>query len=345
MNAELEKIATQLRKASSPEAVFGELEAELAGEALRIKYHALVKIVHPDRFATIEDKALANTALGLLVEWYKRSKQSLRLGPYGQAKKLPAEMILQTRNRTYRIEDAPSRDGIFNTYACHYDEHGKQWSAVCKIVRDPHQNEFAQNEIRALGRLGAAPDGKKFEAYFPQLVEAFIYEDENGEHQAMVFQRLPGWHSFEAIHRAYPGGIEPKDMAWMFRRLLVALGFAHHVGILKGTLEPAKTCILPGEHGLMLEDWSHASLDPVDLAAGARLEIAQAVRNMILLSGGDARNGILPHGLPDGLKAFFKGSLLPGKRAPQDAWALKEEFDEMIGRLWGKRKFHPFVMQ
>jgi hypothetical protein len=45
------------------------------------------------------------------------------------------------------------------------------------------------------------------------------------------------------------------------------------------------------------------------------------------------------------IQAFLKGCILPDRRAPQNAWSLKEEFDELIERLWGKRTFHPFMMK
>ena len=44
------------------------------------------------------------------------------------------------------------------------------------------------------------------------------------------------------------------------------------------------------------------------------------------------------------LRMFLKGSILPGKRAPQDAWALLQELDDLLHKLWGERTFHPFQM-
>jgi hypothetical protein len=41
---------------------------------------------------------------------------------------------------------------------------------------------------------------------------------------------------------------------------------------------------------------------------------------------------------------FLKGSILPGKRAPQNAWALLHEFDDLLHKLWGEHTFHPFKM-
>ena len=45
------------------------------------------------------------------------------------------------------------------------------------------------------------------------------------------------------------------------------------------------------------------------------------------------------------LAAFFRGCCLPSPRSrPKDAWALLREFDDLIARLWGERRFHPFAV-
>jgi hypothetical protein len=66
---------------------------------------------------------------------------------------------------------------------------------------------------------------------------------------------------------------------------------------------------------------------------------------MIWLLGGDPHSKVFPNFVPAPIRAFLKGCILPGNRAPQNAWQLKEEFDELLGRLWGERKFHPFIMK
>ena len=54
------------------------------------------------------------------------------------------------------------------------------------------------------------------------------------------------------------GGVDPRDAAWMWRRLLVALGFAHRAGVLHGAVLPEHVLIHPGEHGLVLVDWCYS---------------------------------------------------------------------------------------
>lgn len=348
MNAELELIATHLKEAQTPEDVFGGTT-----DTLRKSYHALAKKVHPDLFSDNDEKLLAHAAFAQLLEWFRQAEEKALFGIYGQS----MQVMLQTRTRDYCIDDTPVQDGIFNVYPCRFNEDGRVRLVSLKLVREPRQNGLAQNEMMALRHLQAAPDADKYAPYLPSLLDAFVYQDGGNEHQASVFERTPGWYSFEDVRRVYPDGIDPKDMAWMFRRVLVALGFAHRNGVIHGALTPHNVLILPEDHGLMLTGWHYAvsapgaplpdpscgEWYPDDVLKGAPLsfgtDIVMAVKCMIFLSGGDA------HLLAKPLQAFFKGSSLPGKRAPQDAWALLKEFDELIGRLWGRRTFRPFLMK
>jgi hypothetical protein len=48
---------------------------------------------------------------------------------------------------------------------------------------------------------------------------------------------------------------------------------------------------------------------------------------------------------PKQLVAFGQGCMMksPGMR-PKDGWEVLSEFNELLERLWGKRKFVPFAM-
>ncbi len=52
---------------------------------------------------------------------------------------------------------------------------------------------------------------------------------------------LDGFRSLTEVGTAYPDGVDPRDAAWMWRRLLVGLGFAHRAGVLHGAVLPT-TC-------------------------------------------------------------------------------------------------------
>jgi hypothetical protein len=73
-------------------------------------------------------------------------------------------------------------------------------------------------------------------------------------------------------------------------------------------------------------------------------DISMSAKLMIHILGGDAERNSIPDSVSREMRMFLKGSILPGKRALQDAWALLQEFDDLLYKLWGERKFHPFQM-
>lgn len=368
MNQELELIAHRLTQATTPEEAFGELKAaddEMLA-LLQKNYRAIAKIAHPDMYRNEQEQALAQKTFTLLSQWFQRAKEKIIRGEYG--KRVDELICLRTRTREYWVQATHTEQPFFNTYSCSFMEKGALHPAILKIVRDPRDNYLLEHEATALQIFSHHPDSRKFAPYIPTLLDAFLYEDEHVDRQAIILEMSGGWHSLEEVHNAYPDGIEPKDMAWMWRRLLVVLGFSHLNNVVHGTVLPNSIWIRPQEHGLLLMNWHCAVFD--SFMTGQYLEtvdrkyqswypaeilnqetplfgtdIQMSAECMIWLLGGDPRKKVLPDSVPTPLKTFLKGCILPGTRAPQNAWALKEEFDELIGRLWGERKFHPFIMK
>ena len=233
---------------------------------------------------------------------------------------------------------------------------------LLKLASDPADNDLMRAETIALAALRTRVE-PRFQAYFPELVRAQRRRDpgSGAERRANVIARLAGFRSLAEVREAFPGGLDPRDAAWMWRRLLVAMGAAHRARLIHGAVLPEHVMIHPGEHGLVLVDWCYSGsclsgrapalrvrtvvkryLDwypPEVLAgepAGPDLDIWLATRCMTELVG--------PR-MPARMAAFARGCLLasPGRR-PTDAWALLAELDELLGRLYGPRTFRPFAM-
>lgn len=371
MNPELTLIANRLTQARTPEDVFGKISGQItdAIAALKKSYRAIAKVAHPDIYQAREEQILAENAFSLLNEWLEKAEAKIKAGSYGQPMDVrDAKTILQTKKRTYFVEPGYVETELYTLYDCQYDEDGQNLMAQLKIVRDPLDNDFAQNEARILLKLAHGAEADRFLPYIPALVDAFVYDDGAEARQALVTEKYSGWYCLSDVRRAYPGGIDPKDMAWIWRRVLVALGFAHANQVIHAAVLPENIRIQPEQHGLMLENWSYAVCDPensgerlaaVNLAYAGwypadvlnreaptpGLDILFSARCMLWLLGGNPLTGDLPAAVPAPIKSFFHGCLLPANRVPQDAWALMEEFDELLKRLWGKRQFHPFRMK
>ena len=369
MNAELQMIAQRLQQAASPEEIFGEILGDTNEKLVSLKatYRQLAKSTHPDLFPDSEDRRMAEGAFGRLTEWFTSAEQKLKAGVYG----LYAgehSIILQTRQRAYVLDGNYTETLVYNRYPCAFQRNARARKGFLKITRNPEDNELASNETRILEILRNGKASRRFGPYLPRLVDSFLYEQGGVDYQVNVFERGERWYSLEAVRQAYPHGIDPKDMAWMFRRVLVALGFLHLNGVIHGAVLPGHIAILPEEHGLTLEEYSfaiHASEDeeahikvidpahedwyPLEIRRresplpGA--DIGMAAQCMMYVLGASPHGSDWPDSVPDFLRSFLKGCTLPGKRArPQNAWALKEEFDQLLEKHWGERKFHPFTM-
>src|SRR5215213_147681 len=264
-------ITNRLMQASTPEQVFGEIEAQ-SDEMLFLlqkNYRAIAKVVHPDMYHTLQEQILAKRTFTLLTDWLDKAKERIKSGEYGK-KVDPSKTILRTRKREYSVDRSYVQDQMFNLYPCSFKQYGRVHQAVLKIVRDRYDNGLVENETRALRTLFRDKDAEQFSAYIPNLIDAFLYKDAGTDRQAAVFERYHGWYSLQDVHKTYPAGIDPKDMAWIWRRLLVVLGFSHAKKILHGAVLPRNIWIHPEKHGLMLVNWYSAVFDP--LTTGERVQ-------------------------------------------------------------------------
>ena len=84
--------------------------------------------------------------------------------------------------------------------------------------------------------------------------------------------------SLAQVHAAYPRGLDPRDAAWMWRRLLVALGTVHAAGVVHGAVLPDHVLIHPDLHdtliGWVIQDQVSAKHPGAAMVAAPLLEAA-----------------------------------------------------------------------
>jgi len=298
-----------------------------AGHAYRI----LVKVVHPDVAPAGRSPAATAAFARLGMLWSEREGR-----------------LLTTTRGSYRVGGPVATGDIAELRAVDGD------AALLKLPRSPGDNDLLRAEAAALTTLVADGD-PKFRAYAPRLLESFTHEDAGRVRRtANVIARQRGFVSLADVHAAYPGGLDPRDVAWMWRRLLTGLGWAHRAGLVHGAVLPEHVLVHPGEHGLVLVDWCysvpagatvpalvarHRAAYPPEVTAR---QPATAATDIFMATGLMLRLIRQP---PDALRRFARGCRYDKPRMrPQDAWHLLAEFDELLDDLYGPRRFRPFAM-
>jgi hypothetical protein len=315
--------------ARDPADLFGD-PTDPAGAARAARaYRRLARAVHPDAVDAARRETATRVFAHLSGLWRRRQTGDAmgrhRLGPLAY------------------------RGDIANLYRC--------GDGYLKVPRRPADNDLLEREARALRTIAGDGD-PRFLPYVPRLVDSFRHHDPatGAERQVNVVAAAPGLRSLVEVRQAYPDGLDPRDGAWMWRRLLVALGLAHRAGVIHGAVLPEHVLVQPDEHGLVLVDWCHSAIGPAEripalvtarrewypaeviakAAPGPGTDIAMATRCMTYLMG--------PR-IPDALRAFAAGCMAAALRQrPDDAWRLLAELDEALRRLYGARTFRPFTL-
>ncbi|UGQ13290.1 molecular chaperone DnaJ [Yinghuangia sp. ASG 101] len=358
----LDEAVDLVGRAEAPEDLFGPYDGtpEACLRAGGRTYRALARFLHPD---AVPDgrKAAAQAVFTRLSELWLRYQQTIT-GVTGR------QVVITTRKRAYSVGVERARGDIAALYKVTYaDKDGSEVRALLKMPRSVADNDLMAREATALARIAREGD-RKYAAYVPALIESFRHRDaDNGnERRANVIERVRGFASLAEVRDAYPDGLDARDVAWMWRRLLVALGYAHRAGVVHGAVVPDHVLIHPQKHGLVLVDWCyatvmergpdgryragaehvpamldrHAAMYPPEVPGkqppDQSADIFMATHCMTYLLNADA---------PRPLLRFARGCTLPApQRRPHDAWQLLGELDELLGRLYGPRRFRPFTM-
>ncbi|MFC5940113.1 serine/threonine protein kinase [Micromonospora harpali] len=299
------------------------------------RYRELVAALHPDRLGAL-DPAVRAAATDAFVQVTNRWR----------AGRASADPIVLGGHRLGPLAHTGDLADLYDVGS----------DRLLKLPRDPADNDLVAREQHALRTIEERGD-PRYLPYVPRLVDTLRHRDPatGAERRISVLATAPGLHSLDEVRRAYPDGLDGRDAAWMWRRLLVALGLAHRAGIVHGAVLPRHVLIEPDGHGVVLVDWcfsaaaggtipalvpGHEDWYPPEVAArracGPGTDLAMAATCMAWLMGDRA---------PRELRAFAHGCRRPALPSrPDDAWRLLRELDEVLERLYGPRTFRPFTL-
>lgn len=354
MNTTFSELVDCLHQATRPEEVFGVLDG--AQEvALKRRYRELAAMVHPDH--NPGQAVEASRAFQALQVWYTQARQRLEQSTYGQHTYITAATALHD----YVGTTPPLHGDLCDLFPCQVGS----GPVLLKVARSGSNNDLLQAEAQVLHRIERELAGQRVRAHFPTLIEHFRLRDTEGrKHHVNVLRAEAGYVSLEEVLRAYPNGIDAADAAWMFNRILTAIGVLHNLGIIHGAVLPGHILIRPDDHNGMLIDWCYSvplgetikAVSPPSVAeyppevsarrpATAATDTYMAAACMVRLLGGNPATATLPPRVPKAIGALLRACLLPSpSRRSGDAWQIFEDFQEILAGLYGPRKFRPFVI-
>ncbi|WP_423226440.1 DnaJ domain-containing protein [Candidatus Amarolinea aalborgensis] len=353
MNQALSELLQQLRAATRVQDVFGAAHLTSA-QALKRRYRALAGQAHPDHHPN--DVVAANEAFKRLQDWYEAAKQVA-------ASADPAAPIIAVagRQHAYRGVEPPIVGDLCDLYPVTADGA----PVLLKVARRAHNHDLLQTEAATLAQLARALDGQPLAAHFPTLIEHFLLCGADGHlHHVNVLRQETGCVTLAAVHKAFAGGLPLADAAWMFNRVLAALGVVHGLGLVHGAVTLAHVLVRPADHNGLLLDWCYSApigetikaISPpyaADYApevharqpATPATDLFMAARSLLHLLGGQNDPDDLPVGVPPAMRALLRACLIPSpRRRINDAWELLDDFQDILQRLYGPRTFRPFHM-
>ncbi|MGV9001631.1 MAG: hypothetical protein ACOH18_01605 [Candidatus Saccharimonadaceae bacterium] len=369
-NQTLQVTAAEVIAASGYIDVFG-LAASGQEPALHVKrrFRELQTQFHPDRFQDTSDKQVATKAFMRLAELHADALRAIRMEQYGKAERL---MVMKTPKGEHVITKLVGSGDLATTYLAESSVNGVTVQSFVKVVKDHRNNDLMKTEAKALELLHRTDTQEKWHPYVSGLIDSFVYAElRKPRRRTNVLVGLPDFYTLDQLRQYFPQGVPAIHAAWMWRRLLMALGFAHESGVIHGAVLPSHVMILPKQHGLTLIDWCYASI-PTDskypplvalvneyrewypeevlgkLPPSPATDIYMAAKCMTFLLGGNPLTGVMPDAVPRQLRAFFRGCMQSRQSArPQNAWLLLKEFDELlqsVGSPYYPRRYREFVV-
>ncbi len=362
MNDELKVVYDMLRHATSPEDVFGDLSAatsiEDKLEAAKKMYRKIAMTAHPDKYLEDGDKKIAQVTFTLLQPLWEQAQRKISLGTYGDTtKEAPSDVHVTSKKLDVTIGSILTKSGAMtDLHSCTFTHNGATVMGALKLARKGDNNVFVENEATYLEAL------HKTDSELKDLIPMYYDSLTNDGLAGNVLSYDPKLVSIEQVINAYPNGIDPKDMCWMWKRTLAAIWFAHQNQIIHGGVIPPHILLNLETHAIVLVDWTnsvrgngtikaiHSAYEDyyppevfIKKAPTPATDIYMSAMTMIRVLGGDVAKKEIPSSVPKEIRSILRACTLRSL-ALEDARYIHQEFDTVIKRLWGPSKFRNFQL-
>lgn len=220
---------------------------------------------------------------------------------------------------------------------------------IVKISRVPGGDRLLDNERTHLAKILTSSQDTHYCRYFPTLVESFVVRS-SIQKRVNVFVQEDGFFTLDDIKKQYPGGLHGRHIAWIFKRLLTALGVCHSFNIIHSAILPQHILIHPKDHGLELVGFGQS------VTTGSRItNISAAYKNWYpeevfkkqnasvgtdIFMAAKCMEDVCNMEVHTKIKRFLSSCLLSGQSMrPDNSWKLMDEWNEMLLDLFGSPKF------
>ena len=345
----LNDLLNKLKAAKHPEDIFG--------DDLDETYRELAKVVHPDRHKTKAAKAQAEDGFKELGRWHAMAKEKVKHGHWGDRTWM-SPITLATKKHIYTLTRHLPGGDIANVYAgTEKRTRVDDLSVAVKVCRNPVNNDLLNNEHEILSYLWNEAKTKdlKAMAHIVKFHESMELTVGPVRKRVNVCHLAAGYYTLAEVKAAYPNGIDLRDAAWMFNRLLGALLVIQQAGVVHNACLPDHILIHPEKHNAMLCGWSYATrgsvpakaivLRRMGLYASELLDKKPTTTATDLFMAAKSLLWVIDPGtIPRNVAGLFKSCLLTQRARAQDPWALFKEFGAELEKAFGPKKFREFKM-
>lgn len=251
--------------------------------------------------------------------------------------------------------------------AC-FENNGVGTQVVIKKSRTSWDSDLMISEVNTLFDLKHEkfPKDNPYAFSIPKVFDAFPMKGQ----YVTVLEAFHGFFDCEGI-RQLGASIDGRTLAWMWKRLVGLLSWVHHFGYIHGAILPPHVMFWPDgtlkderTHSVRLVDWCYSVKNKNRLKAwvpdykdfyppevinkhlvGPWTDLYMGAKTMLYLCGGDVKKNKWPARIPGQMVVSLNKCLQPNNRLrPQTASECFAEFTNIVGSVYGPRKFHEFKL-
>lgn len=215
-----------------------EISNRASPAVIKAAYQALIKIHHPDHSGNDQKAKILNVAYEILSSPSKKKE-------YDESANDRSGTIIGS----YRVLSAIAEGGFGATYK---GEHLLTKDPVCikhcSMVSPAHDAVLIQ-EMRSIWDL----------RHYALPVMRDLQRLDDGS-LALIMSYIPGYTLEQIVEKV--GKIEAETAAWIAERIMNALLYLHHHGVIHGDIKPQNVIIQPNTHSVVLVDFGLAMVKP-----------------------------------------------------------------------------------